>query len=365
MSTRRIRWAIATITLAAIGLSACGGGVDDSSAPGAPTETVGGAASDTATTTTAPTTAVPTTAAPTTAAPTTTVVPKPVVPKPVVVVTYSVLGAAVKEIVGDTAEVTVIIPNGQDPHDYAASPKDVEAMRSAALVIANGNDLEEGLEDALAQTAAAGVPVFFATEHITVRELSKTEKEHDHDHGSDGPDDDGDHGSSDPHFWTSPKAMAEMAPALAAALGTATGDDLTAQGAAAATEFAALDSEILTIMSGVPAGRCKLVSGHESLGYFAEAYGCEVVGAIIPSLSSTAETSAKQLADLKKVIAAAGVPAIFTEVGTSESVATQLADESGVKVVTITTHGVPDGGTYGDFVRELARSIAGALTPTT
>lgn len=350
MSTRRIRSSIAMLALAVTGIGACGSDADDAAATAAATQPAAAEA-----TTTAPSTAAPTTEAPSTEAPTTAAAPKPVV-----VVTYSVLGAAVKEIVGDAAEVTVIIPNGQDPHDYAASPKDIEALRSAALVVANGNDLEEGLEDALTQTAAAGVPVFFATEHITARELSKTEQDQDHadDHGHD-------HGSVDPHFWTSPKAMAEMAPPLAAALGTAIGADLTAQGATASTAFTALDGEIRTVMSAVPVGRCKLITGHESLGYFAEAYGCEVVGAIIPSLSSTAETSAKQLADLKKVVAAAGVPAIFTELGTSESVAAQLADEAGVTVVVLTTHGVPDSGTYGDFVRELARSIVGALTPTT
>ena len=35
-----------------------------------------------------------------------------------IVVTYSVLGALVSELVGDAATVSVIIPDGQDPHDF-------------------------------------------------------------------------------------------------------------------------------------------------------------------------------------------------------------------------------------------------------
>jgi ABC-type Zn uptake system ZnuABC Zn-binding protein ZnuA len=67
---------------------------------------------------------------------------------PSIVVTYSALGDVVQHLVGDTAQVVVIIPNGQDQHDFSPSAKDIELMNSASLVVSNGLDLEEGLEDA-------------------------------------------------------------------------------------------------------------------------------------------------------------------------------------------------------------------------
>jgi zinc/manganese transport system substrate-binding protein len=116
------------------------------------------------------------------------------------------------------------------------------------------------------------------------------------------------------------------------------------------------------IMSAVPAGECRLVTGHESLGYFADRYGCELIGAVIPSLSSTAETSAKDLSELLEVTKAAGVRAIFTEVGTPQAVAEQVAAEVGVPLVELPSHNLPETGGYQAFVVELATKVAAGLT---
>lgn len=277
--------------------------------------------------------------------------------EPTVVVTYSVLGDVVSQLVGDQAQVEVIIPNGQDPHDYAASARDIERMMNSALVVSNGLDLEEGIVDALGQVAADGVAVFEVSEHITVRELADDEAGHedeaDHDH---------DHEGGDPHLWTDPLVMAEMLPDLAAALETALGVDLTAELAAVQVEMTDLDAQVREIMSVIPAGQCKLVTGHESLGYFADRYGCELIGAVIPSLSSNAESSARDLAELLEVATAEQVNAIFTEVGTPGQVAEQVAEEIGVPLVELPSHNLPDVGGYQAFVVELATEIATALT---
>jgi len=97
---------------------------------------------------------------------------------PVVAVTYSALESVVAGIVGDSARVEVIIPNGTDPHDFEPSAKDVEMMSSSAIVVANGLDLEEGLEDALAETEKSGVPVFHVADHVTLRKGSDHATKH-------------------------------------------------------------------------------------------------------------------------------------------------------------------------------------------
>lgn len=55
-----------------------------------------------------------------------------------VVVTYPVLAAVVDEVVGDAANVTVLMPNGSDPHEWGPSAKDIKTMLGADLVIDNG-----------------------------------------------------------------------------------------------------------------------------------------------------------------------------------------------------------------------------------
>ncbi len=262
---------------------------------------------------------------------------------PTVVVTYSVLGNIVEQLVGDAATVTTLIPDGQDPHEFEPSAKDIESLNNANIVVSNGLDFEEGLEETLNNVKTAGVNVFMAGDYITVRELS--EEEHDH-------------GAFDPHLWLSPAAMLEMLPELSEAIGTAIGTDLSVQLETLSAELTALDTQIQEIIGGV---KCELVSGHDEMGYFADRYGCEVIGAVIPSLSTTSESSAGELADLKAEIETHGVPAIFTGLGTSPAVAEQLASELGVKAVTLSTHFLDGAATYQEFMMRMTNQIAEAL----
>jgi zinc/manganese transport system substrate-binding protein len=263
--------------------------------------------------------------------------------RPTVVVTYSVLGSIVEQLVGDTATVTTLIPDGQDPHEFEPSAKDIESLNNANIVVSNGLDFEEGLEETLNNVKTAGVNVFMAGDHITVRELS--EDEHDH-------------GAFDPHLWLSPAAMLEMLPELSKAIGAAIGADLSVQLETLSAELTALDTQIQEKIGGV---KCELVSGHDEMGYFADRYGCEVIGAVIPSLSTTSESSAGELADLKAEIETHGVPAIFTGLGTSPAVAEQLASELGVKAVTLSTHFLDGAATYQQFMMRMTNQIAEAL----
>ncbi len=262
---------------------------------------------------------------------------------PTVVVTYSVLGNIVEQLVGDAATVTTLIPDGQDPHEFEPSAKDIESLNNANIVVSNGLDFEEGLEETLNNVKTAGVNVFMAGDYITVRELS--EEEHDH-------------GAFDPHLWLSPAAMLEMLPELSEAIGAAIGADLSVQLETLSAELTALDTQIQEIIGGV---KCELVSGHDEMGYFADRYGCEVIGAVIPSLSTTSESSAGELADLKAEIETHGVPAIFTGLGTSPAVAEQLASELGVKAVTLSTHFLDGAATYQEFMMRMTNQIAEAL----
>jgi zinc/manganese transport system substrate-binding protein len=280
-----------------------------------------------------------------------------------IVVTYSVLGSVVEQLVGDLATVRVIISDGQDPHEFEPSAKDIESLNNADLVVSNGLDFEEGLEETIDQAIDSGVNVFMVGDHITVRELSK---EDDHDHAEESStettvesEEEHAHGAYDPHLWLSPAAMLEMLPALADAISTATGVDLATQLAALETELTALDAQIKETIDGIT---CELVSGHDELGYFADRYGCEVIGAIIPSFSTTSEASAGELAALKVEVEEHGVPAIFTGLGTSQSVVDQLASELGVKAVTLSTHFLDGAVNYREFMLRMTNQIAEALS---
>jgi zinc/manganese transport system substrate-binding protein len=277
-----------------------------------------------------------------------------------VVVTTSLLGAVVRELTGDEARVAVLIDNGVDPHDWSPSARDIETVMTADLVVANGLGLEEGLLDTLEEAEAADVPVFRATDHIDVRESTEDDDHADEDEEHAGTEDEQDHEGGDPHFWVDPLAMRDVVSALAERLGDV-GIDVGARGSSTVADLDALDDEVRTILRPIAPDARRLVTGHESMGYFADRYDLELIGAVIPGLSSQGEVSAGQVAALREAIDAAGVRAIFTEVGTPAAVVEAIAAETGVRVVELPTHLLPADGSYASFIRGIATTIADAL----
>ena len=88
-----------------------------------------------------------------------------------IVVTYTILGSVVTDLVGDAATVTVLMPNGSDPHDWAPSAKDIERVTKADLLVENGLGLEGGMGNAFDQAQRAGVKRFLASDHIKIRHV--------------------------------------------------------------------------------------------------------------------------------------------------------------------------------------------------
>ncbi len=264
------------------------------------------------------------------------------------------LGSIVKDLVGDKASVIVPMPNGRDPHDWEPSAKDIETLNKADLVVQNGLGLEGGMEKTLEQAEKAGVKVFTASDHIKVRKVGPGE-------GIPTGDPDQAVGADDPHLWTDPMVMKAVAAALTVQLKSDLGVDVSDRAQDFANRLDVLDKEIAATVATVPDANRRLVTGHESMGYFAQRYGLKLVGAIIPSITSQAEVSASDLAALKKQIQENKVKAIFTELGTAPAVAQVIGKETGVKVVELTTHSLPDDGSYLTFERDLAKVITDGL----
>lgn len=263
-----------------------------------------------------------------------------------VVVTYPILGAVVSELVGDRAAVTVLMGNGVDPHDWSPSAKDIERVENASLVVANGLGLEAGLEKPLAEAEKRGVVVFRATDHVAIRTRAA--------------DQPGGAASGDPHFWVDPLLMRDVVLALVPAL-AGVGIDVADRAPALAARLADLDAATRATLAVVPDARRLLVTGHESMGYFAARYGFRLVGAVVPGLTSQGEVAAGQLADLRAAIEAQGVTTIFTEIGTPAAVVQAIARETGATVVELPSHTLPADGSYATFIGQIATAIAAAL----
>lgn len=274
--------------------------------------------------------------------------------EPTIVVTTPVMGSLVAELVGDATRVTVLMPNGVDPHEYRPSAKEVASLGDADLIVQNGLDLESGLVDAIDGARDDGTAVFTATDHVALREGGAHADDADQQNA-------GEHGDGDdPHIWMDPIAMRAAMAALAPVVEGELGVDVSEGAEALDARLEALDTEVRDTLAVIPADRRRVVSGHESMGYFADRYDLEIVGVLVPSLSSQAHVSAANLAELRARIETEGVEVIFDEAGTPSGVADAIARETGARVVELGTHTLPDDGSYATFVTDIAAAIAEA-----
>ncbi|MCB0952594.1 MAG: zinc ABC transporter substrate-binding protein, partial [Microthrixaceae bacterium] len=181
---------------------------------------------------------------------------------------------------------------------------------------------------------------------------------------------DHDHGPEDPHFFTDPARMADAVDGLATCVAEAAGldsgeaDSLEESALAYESRLDELDSEVEEILAPVTPENRVLVTDHEVFSYFADRYGFEVAGTIIPSTSSQSEPDARALADLADLLRDKEVSAVFTDSTSSPELSEALAGEvDGVSVVALHTESLsPDGAdTYEEMVRSNASKIADAL----
>ncbi|MGA1035017.1 MAG: metal ABC transporter solute-binding protein, Zn/Mn family, partial [Ilumatobacteraceae bacterium] len=257
-------------------------------------------------------------------------------------------------------DVRSIIPIGSDPHTWEPSMATRSDMQSADLIIVNGLDLEEGLLPVLGAVEADGLPVLHMSDHIDLIDMA----------GDEHTDEDHHHDGADPHIWLDPIRVANALPAIVEAAVAAGGDEaeLTDCAQHYAEELIALDAEITTMLAAIPSDERLLVTNHDALAYFADRYGFEIVGTVIPSTSTMAETNAADLAELATTITDLGIGAVFTDAQSTDVDARALTERlDGVTVVPLLTgtltSGVESGADYVSLLRYDASAIAEALAP--
>jgi len=278
-----------------------------------------------------------------------------------VVATTSILADVVGRIGGDEIELLSLIPIGVDPHAFEPTPRDAQALAEADVVLINGFGLEAFLEDLIRQ-AGGSAPVVSAS--LGIAPLAFEGEEHEEEEGAHE-----EHGA-DPHTWLDPNNVAhwtERIEAALSALDPKRAEVFASNGEAYRAELATLDGEIRDLVSRIPPENRKMVTDHDELGYFAEAYGFTVVGTVIPGASSLAEPSAGQLADLLDLVKAQQVPAMFVSSVVNPALVETFAADAGIRVATLYAHSLtaPDGPapSYLELMRYNAETIAAALTP--
>jgi zinc/manganese transport system substrate-binding protein len=232
-----------------------------------------------------------------------------------VVATTGQVADLVANVGGNRVDVHGILGTNADPHDYEPRPSDVSAISDAPVVFKSGGDID-GWLDELIENAGGDRRVVSLIDSVHTIEGGEDEE-------------------VDPHWWENPRNAISAVAAIRDALIEADHAGRSAYERNAAVylrKLERLDRAIADCMRRVPAAERKLVTTHDALGYFADRYDVEVVGALIPSLSTQAQPSARDVNELVDQIRAEGVRAIFPETALNERLEDAVSREAGAEV---------------------------------
>lgn len=344
---------------------------------------------------------------------------------PTVAATTGVVADLAQDVAGDDAEVVQVIPDNASPHDFQLSARDRQELEDATLMVASGAGLEAGLplddldvpsweltdhagelrglaaedehgeahEDEHAgddkhadkETADEDHGDEEAADEDSADEDDGGETGGDADHADEddehaGEDDDegaedhaGDEegdaheheGDLDPHVWMDPSRVAHAAPSLAGALAEADPENAEAYRARAdelADRLRSLDRELAETLDTIPKRNRKLLTSHDALGYLADRYGLELLPTPFPTSGPEASPSAQGIREVEDAIGDSGVPAVFAQQTDDPEVLEQIADRTGVEVVTgLLVEAPGPAGSYLEMLREDADLIASGL----
>lgn len=274
-----------------------------------------------------------------------------------VVATTSILANVVEQVAGEYANVSSIVPVGSNEHEYQPAPRDIAAVSDADLVFEVGLGLEEFMSTII-ENASEGTKTVTVSEGITTREF----------HGVSGDTHADEHSAGDPHVWLDPANVIVWVQNIQTALSEADpahASQYQANAEAYIVSLAQLDTWITDQVSAIPISERKIVTDHLLFGYFAEKYGFEVIGAVIPSYSSSAQPSAQEMAALEDAIRSYGVKVILVGNNVNPDLASRIAQDTGIALVTFYTGSLsePDGpaSTYIDYMKYNVTTIMNAL----
>ena len=268
-----------------------------------------------------------------------------------VVVTYSVLGDLVKNVAADCAEIVVLVGPDGDAHTFEPTPKDGIGLADADLVFENGIGFEPWLDKlhAASNSKARRVVV---TQGLAILEgecnhNDKVGEKHEHE--------------DDPHVWHEVENSIHMVGIIRdklAEVDPVNSEKYKTNSTKYLKRLEALDLWVLAQVEILPKDRRKLVTSHDTFGYFANRYGFQVLGTLLSSFSTEAsDPSPVTFAKLVDSIKAAKVPAIFAENIQNPKVMERLASEAGVKLAPpLFTDALGKPGTPGDTYENMIRS---------
>lgn len=236
--------------------------------------------------------------------------------------------AFTKEIVGDEADVSLMVPAGTEAHDFEPSVQQIAALNESDALVYHNENMETWVPSAQS-SINDDVDVVKGTENMVLLPGSENDHDHDHDAGHEG------HSHAyDPHTWVSPyRAIMEVESITAqlSELYPEMAEEFQANADAYIEELNELDHLYTEAFEN--ASRQDFVTSHTAFTYLATDYGLNQIG--IAGLTPEEEPSAARLAELADYVQENDIQYIYYEEAGSDSMAKTLADEAGVEMAVL------------------------------
>lgn len=252
---------------------------------------------------------------------------------PKVVATTGVICDITKEIAQSSIDTTCLIKPGEDPHAYQTKPEDRKAIETGNLILYGGYNHEPSIIK-LIQSSSNSAP------KIAVHELAVPKPlmgEHEHEHEEEKAEQKSpatDEKVPDPHVWHNPQNGIRMVATIRDELIKVSPKNAqlyTTNAAKLTNDLIKIDTWIKAQIATIPANQRKLVTTHDALSYYANAYGLEIAGAL-QGVTTEEQPAAARIAELSSEIKTAGVPTIFVETTTNPKLMETVAREANVKI---------------------------------
>jgi len=289
---------------------------------------------------------------------------------PKVVATTSVICDLTRQIAAETIALQCLGTPGQDPHVYKPTPEDRRAIESANLILYGGYQFEPSLIQ-LVKSTSNNAPKVAVHEVAVQKPLIAEGHDHshaedDHDHAAEKQSGEAEAAELDPHVWHDAKNGAKMAEAIATRLKQVAPENAETYEQNLQTvkqRLQQLDAWIKTQIATIPAGQRKLVTTHEALGYYANAYGIPVEGAL-QGVTTEEKPTAARLRELVDELRAAKVPTIFAEQTVNPRLIETVAKEAKVQVSTqrLFADGLGEPGSGADTYERMLIANTQAIT---
>jgi len=226
-----------------------------------------------------------------------------------VIATTTIVADLVEQVGGDLVVVESLMADGVDPHSYRATPRDIDRLVRADLIVANGLHLEGKLAELLERIGRKR-PFLAVGNAVPKDELLSI--------GND---------LFDPHIWFDAKLWSYCPSAVADALSQLDSKaalDYRQRAEKYSKDLLELDKNVKGKFKEIPPQRRVLITAHDAFRYFGRAYGLEVIG--VQGTSTESEAGLADMNKLVELVVQRKIPAVFVETSVSDRNVTALIE---------------------------------------